>query len=431
MHRRSFLAALGAAAALPGASRPKPNIVLILADDLGYGDLGCYGSSTIRTPNIDRLAAKGLRFTDYHSNGAVCSPTRAALMTGRYQQRSGVSDVINATTMRDEGLSLAETTVAEVLKSAGYATAIYGKWHLGYDPKFHPHHQGFDDFRGYVSGNVDYFSHVDQAGYADWWHNGTQADEPGYTTELVTRHGLEFIARNRTKPFFLYLAHESVHSPYQGPKDKPFRVAGRKGGGNEGNAAETYAAMIEAMDEGIGRIVAALGELPKDRETLVFFCSDNGATNKGSNGTLRGFKAQLWEGGHRVPAIACWPGKIPAGKTTDATALGMDLFPTFAEIAGATIPSGLALDGISLWQHLQTGKALAARTLFWGHGKQRAVREGRWKLTRMTPEETWLSDLSKDLSEKTNLAAEQPAVVRDLLGRLERWERSGAPARKS
>ncbi len=427
MNRRSFLHSLASAStAAAAASRRQPNLVLILADDLGYGDLGCYGNSRSRTPAIDRLAADGIRFTDFHSNGAVCSPTRAALMTGRYQQRSGVDEVINATTMRDGGLALSEITLAEALGQAGYTTAMFGKWHLGYDPRFHPDRQGFQEFRGYVSGNIDYFSHIDQAGYADWWHNGKAISEDGYTTELITRHALDFIDGHRTMPFFLYLAHASVHYPYQGPNDRALRAAGQKDGGPAGrkDVGATYAAMTEALDNSVGRVLARLRALPYDRETFVFFCSDNGATPQGSNGVLRGFKAQLWEGGHRVPAIACWPGRIPEGRTSGAAALTMDVFPTLLEAAGVKAPDSPALDGLSLFPHLRTGKPLAERTLFWAHGPQRAVRWNDWKLTRMPNQEPWLSDLSRDLPETTNLAAELPARVADLTARLDRWERS-------
>ncbi|MDZ4797406.1 MAG: sulfatase-like hydrolase/transferase [Bryobacteraceae bacterium] len=432
MNRRSFLVVLGGAAAASAQAAGKPNLVLILADDLGYGDLGCYGNARTRTPAIDSLAAGGVRFTDFHSNGAVCSPTRAALMTGRYQQRSGVDEVINATTMRDGGLPLAEVTVAEMLRDAGYTTAMFGKWHLGYDPKFHPGQQGFSEFRGYVSGNVDYFSHVDQAGFADWWHNGKPAPEDGYTTELITRHALDFIERNQTKPFFLYLAHESVHSPYQGPNDKAMRTAGQKDAAppEKADVSGTYTAMIEAMDDGIGRVLAKVKALPRDRETFVFFCSDNGATNKGSNGKLRGFKAQLWEGGHRVPAVAYWPGRIPAGGTSGVTALTMDLFPTLLDAAGVKAPKQRSLDGVTLLPSLRHATPLAERALFWAHGPQRAVRWKQWKLTRMPNQAAWLSDLSGDPSESKNLAAEQPAIVADLTARLERWERSVAPGHK-
>ena len=191
-----------------------------MADDLGYGDVGCYGSRRNQTPQIDALARDGMRFTDFHSSGTVCSPTRAGLLTGRYQQRSGIPAVITAANHRDVGLPLEEITFAERLKKAGYGTAMFGKWHLGYERRFNPIHQGFEQFRGYVSGNVDYVSHVDQTGIADWWDGDKLVPEQGYSTELITKHAVEYIEQNRERPFCLYVAHEAPHYPYQGPGDK-------------------------------------------------------------------------------------------------------------------------------------------------------------------------------------------------------------------
>jgi arylsulfatase A-like enzyme len=420
--RRSFLA--GLAEPLLALTASKPNIVLIMADDLGYGDLGCYGNTHIRTPNVDSLAAGGVRFTDFHSNGAVCSPTRAALMTGRYQQRAGIDEVVYAATARHHGLDPSEVTIADVLRKAGYATAIFGKWHLGYQPSFNPDKQGFQDFRGFVSGNVDYFSHVDQAGYADWWHNSKLTPEEGYTTELITEHGLEFIQRHRGKPFFLYLAHESVHSPYQRPGDTTRRKAGGKPDLREPreDVSAVYREMIEVMDAGIGKILGELRDLPKGRETFVFFLSDNGPTRNGSAGPLRGWKGQLWEGGHRVPAVAYWPGRIAAGRVSHETAMSMDLFPTILEAAGisAATPS---LDGVSLWRHLEKAVPLPERPLFWAYQKQRAVRWRNWKLNLYPNQPAWLSDLSQDVTEAVNVAGERPAILDDLKRKLDVWER--------
>ncbi|MEA3476736.1 MAG: sulfatase-like hydrolase/transferase [Bacteroidota bacterium] len=212
----------GTAFPLPGAGEErKPNIIIILADDYGYGDVGCYGSKRFLTPHLDALAAGGLRFTDFHSNGTVCSPTRAALLTGRYQQRTGINGVVTAAGHRHTGLDLEETTFAEVLKSEGYVTALFGKWHLGYLPDYNPVRQGFDEFTGYVSGNVDYHAHLDQTGMEDWWKQDELNPECGYTTDLITDHGVDFIQRHSEKPFLLYIAHEAPHYPYQGRNDPP------------------------------------------------------------------------------------------------------------------------------------------------------------------------------------------------------------------
>lgn len=310
--RRSFLRtalACGFAATALAASQQPPNIILILADDLGYGDLNCYGNERIKSPNIDRLAAGGTRFTDFHSSGPVCSPTRAGLLTGRYQQRCGITEVIAAAGPRTTGLEPGEVTFAYRLKLAGYATGIFGKWHLGYLPRFNPDKHGFDRFLGYVSGNVDYFSHSDSSGYADWWENSKQITEDGYTTDLITKHTVRFIEDHKKGPFCVYVPYETVHAPYQGPNDRSFRTVNAKNAKNEPPwTPGKYAEMIERMDQGIGEILAATRRLGIERNTFVFFFSDNGATNKGSNGPLRGFKGSLWEGGHREPAIAYWPG---------------------------------------------------------------------------------------------------------------------------
>ncbi len=410
MRRRAFLKEMAggalAVAACAGLdvmaeeSQP-PNIILIMADDLGYGDLGCYGSDSIRTPNLDALAAGGLRFTDYHSNGVVCSPTRAALMTGRYQQRCGVEGVITAKSHRHTGMPLAETTIAELLKDAGYATALFGKWHLGYQAQFGPIRQGFDTFRGFVSGNVDYHAHIDQAGYVDWWKDGVLEAETGYATDLIAQHALQFVEANQARPFFLYLPHGAPHSPYQGREDAPLRSAGFKGPLSKGRP-EAYGEMIEVMDEGVGAIVERLETLGLTENTLVIFCSDNGAAALGSNGALRGGKGTVWEGGHRVPAIASWPGHIAPGSKTDATAMGMDFFPTFAALAGATAPAERALDGVDLSGLLFQGEGLPARDLFWKYGEAKAMRRGMWKFVA-EKRGGGLYNLAGDLGEENDL----------------------------
>ena len=402
----------------------RPNIIVIMADDLGYGDIGCYGSETIETPNIDALARDGMRFTDYHSNGAVCSPTRAALLTGRYQQRCGIEGVVTAAKHRHTGMALKEVTFAEVLKNHGYATGIFGKWHVGYSVEFNPTTQGFDEFIGYVSGNVDYHSHIDQAGYDDWWRDGRKVPEEGYSTDLITRHGIDFIERHRDEPFCLYLPHEAPHYPFQGRSDPPERLPGGKKGkkarGRE--IPRAYKEMVEIMDEGIGRIVETVKRLGLERRTFIFFCSDNGAAKNGSNGVLSGYKGSLWEGGHRVPAIAYWPGKIKPGAVTHETVLGMDLFPTMLSVAGAKLPVRLKLDGVNVLPMLVDNEKLPERTLFWRHGNQRAVRRGPWKL-RIDGKNVELCNLDEDLSEKKNLADARPERVKALEDELSVWER--------
>jgi arylsulfatase A len=401
-----------------------PNIILIMADDLGYGDISCYGSKKINTPNIDALAKGGMKFTDYHSNCPVCSPTRAALLTGRYQQRAGIEGVIYAKgPTRQTGLALEETTFAEVLKTRGYATGIFGKWHLGYNVPFSPAKQGFDEFRGYVSGNVDFHTHIDGAGFDDWWKNLEKVPEEGYTTDLITKHGVDFIGRYKDQPFCLYLPHEAPHSPYQGRNDPPERLPGGKKGkkarGEE--IARAYREMVEVMDEGIGKIVETVRRLDLERKTFIFFCSDNGATKNGSNGALAGHKGSLWEGGHRVPAVAYWPGMIKPGTVTSQITMGMDMFPTMVSIAKAKLPTGLNLDGVDLLGMLMEDKKLPERTLFWRYRKERAVRKGPWKLL-VQGDNVKLYNLDDDLGEKNNLTGAKPGVVKMLQNELMAWE---------
>ncbi len=433
MNRREFVKFVAAgAAALLGNRRAqarsraadRPNIILIMADDLGYGDIGCYGSTKINTPNIDALAKGGMKFSDYHSNCPVCSPTRAALLTGRYQQRCGIEGVVTAAKHRHTGMALEEVTFAEVLKKHGYATGIFGKWHVGYSAELNPARQGFDEFVGYVSGNVDFHSHIDQAGYDDWWKNIEKVPEEGYTTDLITKHGIDFVERHKDQPFCLYLPHEAPHYPYQGRNDPPERLpGGRKGRKAKGQQiARAYKEMVEVMDEGIGRIVDTIKRLDLERRTFIFFCSDNGATRNGSNGVLAGYKGSLWEGGHRVPAVAYWPGRIRPGTTTGQTVLGMDLFATMASVAGARLPGDLKLDGVDLLGMLTGNEKLPERTLFWRYRKEKAARKGPWKLL-VRDNKTTLYNLDDDLGEKNDLARAEPQMLKRLQDDLAVWER--------
>lgn len=404
------------------------NFIVIMADDLGYADIGCFGNTQIKTPNLDRMSKEGVRFVDFHSNGAVCSPTRAALLTGKYQQRTGIEGVITAKDHREAGLALSETTFAEALNEKGYATGIFGKWHLGYDPKYNPVNQGFDEFSGYVSGNVDYHSHVDQEGHADWWKGNKLENEAGYSTNLIAKNASDFMTRHQEQPFVLYIAHEAPHSPYQGLKSKADRFPGAKNGvdfpvqGTEKNISAIYTEMIEILDAGIGETLNTLKQLKLDKNTIVIFCSDNGAPKPaGSNGILRGFKGSAWEGGHRVPAIIRWPDHIKPGWISTETALTMDIFPTLCDLAGIAKPEGI--DGVSLASHLLHQTPLDSRTLFWDTGKSTAVRKGKWKL--VLPEQgskPELYDLEKDTEEKVNVAGQNPVLVHELFSELNAWK---------
>lgn len=407
----------------------KPNFVIIMADDMGYGDATCYGGK-IPTPNLDRMAREGLRFTDFHSSGNVCSPTRAGLMTGRYQQRAGIPGVINADPKvgaHHHGLHPdKEITFSKLFKEAGYATAICGKWHLGYTRNFNPIHHKFDRFNGFVSGNIDYHSHHDRMGVYDWWSGLCLVEEKGYSTHLITRHALDFIEKSKNGPFCLYVAHEAVHGPWQGPNDPPQRGPNKKRGIKFADRQRAFAEMLAEMDKGVGEILDKLVELNIDKNTFVFFLSDNGPAG-GSAGPLRGRKGSNWEGGHRVPGIAWWPETIAPGKTTDELGISLDLMPTMLSLAGMEAPAGHRFDGMDLSALLKDGKLLAERSLFWEGPNPKsmiAMRRGVWKLMMShsgEPKVVGLFDLSKDIGEKTDLSQLHPEKVKAMQDAYHNW----------
>ena len=410
-----------------GASA-RPNIVFILADDLGYGDLGCYGCEDVQTPNLDRLATEGVRFTDYYANGAVCTPTRAAFMTGRYQQWLGLEDAV---TYQEMGRGLPEDgqTVADALRGAGYATGLVGKWHLGYDFERRPLQQGFDSFFGFLGGNHHYFQHMDRIDVPDLWLGNESVEREGYTTDLLTAEALAFLAKHREQPFFLYLAHAAPHFPWQGPDDANKLVEPKKKSWQEGDR-ETYAAMVERLDQGIGQVLHQLDELGLRESTLVVFSSDNGGHTHSRNAPMRDFKGTIWEGGTRVPCIARWPGHLPAGATTSQVAITMDWTATFRRIAGlGTDPAGE--DGLDLLPILIGDEPTRERTLFWRITNRRsrktveegrAVRRGSWKFIEEANGEKSLFDLGIDVGEAHNVIGQHPDLVLDLTGALDAWE---------
>ncbi|MDD7985833.1 sulfatase-like hydrolase/transferase [Lentisphaera marina] len=401
----------------------RPNIILIMADDMGYGELGCTGHPTFKTPVLDQMAKDGVLLTDFHSNGAVCSPTRAALMTGRYQNRSGIEGVVTAVGHRHTGLDLSEWTMAEALKESGYRTAMFGKWHLGYQPSFSPVHQGFDKFKGFVSGNIDFFSHIDQVGHEDWWVRDEKVKEEGYLTKIITDYSIDFIKETSDKPFFLYLSHGAPHYPYQGPNDGAYRTPGNPEPilGAVEDKDRAYKEMMEYLDAEIGRLLSYLKNQGLEKNTLIIFCSDNGGTGTygSSNKPYRATKGTFYEGGHRVPAIVKWPGKIKSGQLMDAPTMTMDFMPTFLSLNNQ--PSKVEFDGLDLSGLLLKGEALAQRQLFWRKAKEFAVRDGEWKLLKTKKGDLELYNLAQDKSEEHNLIKSEPNRVKSMLKTYEEW----------
>lgn len=399
--------------------RVTPNFVIIMADDMGYGDSSVY-DGWIKMPHMERMAREGMKFTDFHSSGVVCSPTRAGLMTGRYQERAGVPGVINADpklAVHHTGLQTSETTFAELLKAAGYRTAIFGKWHLGYSKKFNPTHHGFERFRGFVSGNIDYISHYDRVGTFDWWEGREKIEhEPDYLTHLITKHATKFIRDHKAEPFCLYVPHGAPHTPIQGPNSPPGRGPD-KVRSKKGDRPKLVKEMMKALDESIGGVLDTLVEAGIDKNTFVIFLSDNGAAAHMRSDPLRGRKGQVWEGGHRVPAVAWWPGKIKAGTKSDQLCISLDLMPTMLDLAEVKTPDGLKFDGVSLRSVLLENRDIGPRKLFW---KGQAMRDGNWKLV-MEKKRPHLFNLADDLSEKNDLAAKHPDRVKEMMAALEAW----------
>ena len=413
------------AIALTAKAEKKPNIIFIMADDLGYGDLSCYGSRKIKTPHLDELAATGIKFTDAHSNGAVCSPSRAAFFTGRYQQHYGITGVVTAAKHRHAGLSLDAWTIGEAMKEQGYRTALFGKWHLGYKTDFNPSKQGFDIYKGFVAGNVDYHNKIDLEGYYDWLHQDKTVKEEGYVTDLINNHAINFVEENRENPFFLVMTHGAPHAPYQGPNDKGFRKLGTSKHPKESSVGidtgKAFLEMMTSMDTGIGRLVDKLDELGIRDNTLVIFTSDNGPAKKGSSGGLRGGKSSIYEGGHRVPTIANWPGVIKP-QISDSLIMAADMLPTFVELAGGKITPEKQIDGKSIVSVLK-GESMQRELLFWGYKSSVAVRDGNWKFIYSSKGKSELYDLSKDLKEKNNRAKAFPERVKTFIEAIKKWQR--------
>lgn len=411
------------------------NFVFILADDLGYADLGCYGGRAPVSPNLDRLAARGLRFTQGYSNSPVCSPTRFALITGRYQyQLRGAAEEPLTGKFRgstEVGLPPSHPTLASRLREAGYRTALIGKWHLGYPPHFGPLKSGYDEHFGPLSGGVDYFTHTDTLGGHDLYENGEEVFREGYLTDLLSERAVEFVRRRAAdrRPFLLSLHYTAPHWPWETREDAAIApgLVGRLYH-LDGGSIRIYQRMIHHMDEGIGRLAAALEAGGLADDTLIVFTSDNGGERFSDNWPLVGGKMDLTEGGIRVPYVVHWPRVVPPGGVSEQLAITMDWTATFFDLAGVPADPGHPLDGISLAPVLRDPAARIDRALYWRmkYRNQRALREGRWKYLAIEEHE-YLFDVAADERERANLARREPARLAAMRGRYEAWNATMKP----
>jgi arylsulfatase A-like enzyme len=419
------------------AGQVKPNILLIVADDLGYGDIGIHGGRDVPTPHIDALAAAGVRCTNGYVTAPYCGPSRAALLTGRYQTRFGYEFNPHVGDHAKLGLPLDQRTIADRLRGAGYATAAVGKWHQGFSPDYHPQSRGFEEFFGFLVGGHNFLlssKATPKFGTAhshDMIHRGREPQRlDGYTTDLFTDEAIGFMDRNPKKPWFLYLAYNAVHTPLEVLEKYGARVPASI----TDPARRGYLSLLVGLDDSVGRITAHLRDTRRDKDTLIIFMSDNGgsgrrplfAYNTGKNTPLRGDKGQTLEGGIRVPFLVSWTGKLPAGKTYDPMVSALDILPTACAVSGTAV--GEETDGVNLIPHLTGEKTTVPHdSLYWRFGPQQAIRRGNWKLVNWrdfaakTPSGWQLYDLSRDIGEKTDLAAAEPQRVTELRNAWENW----------
>ena len=427
MRRLVILPVLALLWAAPAAAQTKPNVVLIVMDDVGYGDYGAYGAPDIRTPSVDRLARDGVKFTDFYA-APSCTPTRVALVTGRYYQRTALEVPLGAAPAAGRGLEANGRTLPQLMKNAGYATGLIGKWHLGYRADQLPKAHGFDYFFGFLSGLVDYYQHTDQTGKPDLFENDKPVTVNGYMTDLITERAIRFIDQSKQQPFFLEVAYNAAHWPFQVP-DKP-SVAPDNARFVQPHEEHTstradYAAILERADQGVGRIVSTLEKLGLTRNTLVIFTNDNGGEWLSRNAPLFHRKTTIWEGGIRVPLIMKWPARIPAGRTTPQAGFVFDLTTTILAAAGAAVPAEARFEGINLLPVVTGQTPVVERTLFFrvtGARAQRAVRQGDWKLL-LDGGGVFLYNLRSDMGERNDLAKERPEIARRLRPLILEWEK--------
>lgn len=406
----------------------RPNILFIMADDLGYGDLSCYGRPDYRTPHLDHLAEQGVRLTNAYAAAPVCTPTRCAFITGRYPARTAVG-LEEPLTWRKNigdrlGLSPDHPTIASLLKVNGYETALVGKWHLGYLPKYGPIQSGFEHFFGIMSGGVDYFTHKDGAGEPDLFENQVPVERVGYVTDLLTERAAQFISQRRNRPFYLSLHYTAPHWPWEGPGDE--QVSKTLKSLVEGGSLKAYASMMKSLDDGIGRVLKVLSAAKLDRETLVIFTSDNGGERFSYNWPFSGQKLNLREGGVRVPAIVRWPGVLPSGRLNEQSAITMDWTATILAVTQTKPDIDYPLDGEDLLPVLRGQRPAYERAIFWRTRNQGAARSGKWKYLKQGNDE-FLFDLTVDQREQADFKEKNPDVLQRIRVEYQRWESQMLP----
>ena len=408
----------------------RPNFVFILADDLGYADLGCYGGRSKCSPALDRMAREGLRFTQGYANSSVCSPTRFALMTGRWQHRlrGGADEPIRSGAARGDarlGLPPTHPTLPSLLRDAGYATGLIGKWHLGFPPHFGPLKSGYQEFFGGLSGAIDYFTHKDSYGIHDLFENETEVHRKGYLTDLITERAVEFVQRKRKEPFFLSVHYNAPHWPWETRDDEVEAQRIEKLYHFDGGSVPTYLTMVRQMDEGIGRILSALRNSKIEKNTIVVFTSDNGGERFSDTWPLVGKKMDLLEGGIRVPYIVRWPAKVKAGGVTAQHAITMDWVATILDTAKISSNKNYPLDGKSLLDVLLKPKKTFERDLFWKmlFRNQKALRSGDWKYLAIEGDE-FLFNLARDERERANHGKRDPQRLAQMRARYMEWDES-------
>ena len=439
--RRTFVGGIASAATLllsrraesafVQSKKSRPSVIFILADDMGWGDLSCYGRPDYRTPNLDRLATEGTRLTDAYSASAVCTPTRCAFATGRYPGRAkiGLIEPLPATN-HSIGLEPGHPTISSLLKKSGYDTALIGKWHLGFRPEWGPNAHGFDEFFGILAGAGDYHLHKNGLGQPDLYENLTPVERHGYLTDLLTDRAVNYISRRRTAPFYLSLHYTAPHWPWQDRKggeqvnftDKTIEPVTMGRGGS----LQLYGEMMRSLDDGIGRVMKALKASGIDRNTLVIFTSDNGGERFSYHWPFSGEKGDLLEGGIRVPAIVRWPGVVASNRVSHQMAITMDWTATILAAGQTTAAEGYPLDGIDLLPLLKQTTAEVDRTFFWRIRDQEAVRKGNWKYFN-NGERRHLFDLSSDQREQADFSEKNPDMLKHLSGEFDEWNRQMLP----